>query len=305
MTKVKIFGYPLAVLAIVVVLGCEKPVSVNIPDHDRQIVARALYSPDSLWQVNVSSSVGFRDTRGPFPLKDATVEIREGSTLIETLVHAEDGVFTGRQSRPEAGKTYTLNVSAPGYESVSAESMLPIASNAPQIVIDQSSNNTEDPYINIGITVDDPPSERNFYAIEVEVIEEYEVDGELQRSRYQYFFETNDVVLLGLSALDGQEETFDSRYFQDDVFDGKTETIDIRVLDPQFDFYDFEGKHTIVLHFYVTNESYFRFFKTAQEQRENEGNPFSEPVRIFSNMSNGFGIFAGTHVYSEVLVASR
>jgi hypothetical protein len=34
---------------------------------------------------------------------------------------------------------------------------------------------------------------------------------------------------------------------------------------------------------------------------ENEGNPFGEPVIIYSNIENGFGIFAGSTISTATI----
>lgn len=296
--------YVLLVILALFGMGCEKPVSVNIPEHDRQIVTEALFAQDSLWHVSVSSSVGLRGQVDPFPLTDAKVEIRENGDLIDVLEHTQFGIYTSRQTRAEFGKLYTLNVTAPGYESVSGVAELPVVFEAPDFTVDRTSGENEEGYTNVAITINDPPEIRNYYAIELTLVETDTSDGANRQVVSRYWFETNDAVLLGFGALDGQEESFSTTYFQDDVFDGKSETINIRVLDPRFFFFEGDIAYALLLRFYVTDEHYFRFFKTAQIQEENEGNPFGEPVRIYSNMSNGFGIFAGYHVYTEVLFSS-
>ena len=296
--------YGLIMLVLMIGVGCEKPVTVDIPAHEREIVTRALVSPDSLWRVAVSSSVGFQDNTEPFPITNAVVEIKEGDVLVETLQHTAYGVFTSQQAKPIPGRIYSLHVSASGYSAVSSTIVIPETVSPPQVTIDEATSENDGPYLNVAVTIDDAPQKRNYYAMDVVLIQKYEENGVQRQMQYPHFFETSDVILLGFSELDGEVETYNVRYFQDDLFDGTSETINIRVQDPGFYFLEQEDSYAVVLRFYETDESYFRFFKTAELQWENEDNPFGEPVRIFSNMSNGFGIFAGYQVHATTLVSS-
>lgn len=295
--------YGLALLLLATGAACEKPITVEVPAHERQIVTQALASPDSVWRVIVSSSVGFQDNVAPFPLTDATVEVREGGELVAWLQHTEHGVYKTSLAKPVSGSTYSLHVSAPGYEAVTSSITIPEMAVSPRVTVDGAIDSDGSPFLNVAVDITDQPQVRNYYAMDVVIVENRMVDGEERQVQSPYFFETSDVVLLGFSALD-EVETYNIRYFQDDLFDGESETINIRVLDPEFVFFEEGVDYAVVLRFYVTDESYFRFFKTAELQQETEDNPFGEPVRVFSNMSNGFGIFAGYQVYATVLAGS-
>ena len=297
------FKYGFMLVLLMTGAACEKPVTVEVPAHERQIVTRALASPDSLWRVVVSSSVGFQDNIEPFPLTNATVEVREGGALVVWLQHTADGVYTSSQATPAPGNTYSLHVSAPGYEPVTSSVTIPEMTVLPTVTVDNVTEGDGSPYLNIAVDITDPGQVRNYYAMDVMIVERYTIDGEPREVKSPYFFETSDVILLGFSALD-EVETYSVRYFQDDLFDGESETINIRVRIPDFVFFGEDVSYSAVLRFYETNEEYFRFFKTAELQQETEDNPFGEPVRIYSNMSNGFGIFAGYQVHATILAES-
>ena len=44
------------------------------------------------------------------------------------------------------------------------------------------------------------------------------------------------------------------------------------------------------------SEDYFRYKRTYSLQEESSGDPFAQPVNVYNNIENGFGIVAG---YSE------
>lgn len=47
------------------------------------------------------------------------------------------------------------------------------------------------------------------------------------------------------------------------------------------------------------NKAGFLYFSTYVQNITNRGNPFTEPVNTFTNINNGYGIFAGVHVRRE------
>jgi len=40
-------------------------------------------------------------------------------------------------------------------------------------------------------------------------------------------------------------------------------------------------------------EDFYRYQQSIRLQQENDGNPFAQPVQVFSNVQGGYGLFAG------------
>ena len=281
-------------------VACEEPVSVEIPQHERQIVPRGFFAPDSLWQVEISSSVGFLEKDDPFPLANATVEIWEDGSLRETLMHEAYGKYMGSTSVPVPGKNYMLKISAPGYDATTAEAKLPEVAETPKIEVTRVNEDNQQTITNVDITLHDPAGVKNFYAIDAIVEAFFVFDDDTTFTTYPYWFETRDIVLLsteGIESIDLEAVAFNSVEFGDDLFDGETQTIRIRLINNNL------GSETerLSVRVWVTSEDYFRYQRTVRQQYDSEGNPFSQPVRIYSNNDNGFGIFAGYQVFVKNL----
>lgn len=41
------------------------------------------------------------------------------------------------------------------------------------------------------------------------------------------------------------------------------------------------------------SDDFYRYWKTASRQAITNANPFSEPLRVYSNLTSGYGVFAG------------
>lgn len=302
--RTSIFFLSSLALLIPALVSCEKTIPVNIPPHERQIVAKGLFSADSLWRVDVRSSVGFQDAAEPFPLTNATVEVWEGGTLLERLHRISGGVYQARQTRPTTGALYTLRITAPDYASVEAEGMLPVTLVTPRVSVDTVRNDIGFTQLNVSLTLDDPVEQANYYAIDV--LQEVTTYNQLtpRTNVLPTGFESADVILNDL-AIEAGDTFFRTAYFEDALFNGQTQTLSLTVQEP---FLQGEGPATnikVTLRFYVTTETFFRYHKTLELQDNLSENPFSEPVRVQSNTSNGFGVFAGYQAQAFVLSDRR
>lgn len=288
------------VLLAWVLWGCEQTVVVDVPPHERQIVAKGLFSADSLWRVDVHSSVGYQEDIDPFPLLDATVEVWEEDRFLERLQHVGAGRYRAQHSRPRSGSTYRLHISAPEYAPVEALATLPAEVIRPRISVNTVRDEIGFTRLNVSLTLDDPTQHANFYAIDV--LQEVTISHDDGTETYilSSGFESADVILNAL-AIETGPTFFRTAYFEDDLFDGKTQTLSLTVQEPFFQGTNPDPHVKITLRFYTTTEAFFRYHKTLELQNELSDNPFAEPIRVQSNTSNGFGVFAGYQAYAIVL----
>ena len=116
---------------------------------------------------------------------------------------------------------------------------------------------------------------------------------------------TNDPIFtvsgeynFGAENQAGAATFCDEVMFTDVTFNGTNKTIELNIYAintigiaaPRF---EFELKHV--------SKEYFQYYTTMEKQVENEGNPFGEPVIIYSNIENGFGIFAGSTISTATI----
>ncbi len=154
----------------------------------------------------------------------------------------------------------------------------------------------------IKIILDDPPGEQNFYNLrhhyrslvkETNFTFSYTDGFELVTRLQDDFFGADPEDLVG------DNETFratsDGISFSDVLFDGAQKEIVIDVAadicglnDPDA---ETECQHVIELS--SISEDLYNYHRTVQLQNAAKQNPFAEPVRIISNMSNDLGVFSG------------
>lgn len=178
-------------------------------------------------------------------------------------------VYTTLEMRGQEGRTYKLQIET-GEERVSAITTIPLAN-----ILDSVWTVTHpetDTLVNLYVRYADPAGQENFI---------------------RYFNASNSNVFyppLYSSVLD------DKSFFN---VDGKTFDIPLekgynKYEDVDFGTYPyFSAKDTITLRWCTIDRDHFKFWSTAEYNRNNGGNPFSSPTTITSNIKGGLGIWGG------------
>ncbi len=263
--------------------SCQTVVDIDVPLEDRKIVVNALNNTDSLWRVDLSLSRHILDDVHWNVVPNAEVSVVDPASnlVIDQLqLTGPESRYTGSKS-PEAGKDYLLRVSVPGYEMVEARERFPTAVPIESVSIDSSGLNSDDRRIRMALTFSDPPSEENYY--EVVLIWEtfYIMHGDTIRSENLISIEADDPALKGNGG-------FGNILFRDNFFNGKNYTLALST----FAYSQHYGSSYRIV-FKNVSKSYYEYKSTLDLQRSVSGDPFAQPVLVFNNIQNGFGIFGG------------
>lgn len=268
-----------SIILLFMLVACETVVEIDLPVHTPQLVANAFFHPDGLWDVTLTSSRDPLDRSEVDFVEDALVNILENDQVIATLPYTGEGRYRTTSPRPIAGRTYTLRAAAPGFATVSASDAVPreVAINRVETAIVGSGFDAE---MIVDIFFQDPPGERNYYHIMV-------IGNDNYGGRNPAYFESNDLILENADDFDIEDSRFggDEALFQDAVFAGSEYRLRISLNNLQF-------YHSFQIYFSNISEAFYRYQRSALLQDRVDDNPFAEPVLVFDNIENGFGIFA-------------
>ncbi len=114
--------FPLLLIATLT-HSCIKEIGLRPSATGNALVVNALFSPDSLLQVNVSQVAGILDDGFVF-IENAQVEWWEGEEQVETLPYIGNGNYRASRT-PSAYLPNKIIVSAPGFTAVSAMDSIP------------------------------------------------------------------------------------------------------------------------------------------------------------------------------------
>ena len=287
----------LLLLFLTALCACEQVIEPDLPEHPPRLVLRAFFTSDGSWTAQVARSFWILE---PVPadrpvVADAAVELLAGDRVVGELEFndAAQGYVFG-DSTLRAGETYSLQVTAPGFETIRATDTVPMP--VPTSVLSyralatSRSDSGDSLELSLKLEIQDPPGEENYYQVSL-----YRVFAGRGASRIELSFSTKDPSILADNSVDGspfEEGGFegDAPYFRDALFDGRTHEIELSPDLGRDPAPDPSGIHLQVLYI---SETYYEYLKTARLHDDTRDNPFAEPLNVHSNVENGYGIFAG------------
>jgi hypothetical protein len=94
----------------------------------------------------------------------------------------------------------------------------------------------------------------------------------------------------------GQNTCMDSEgiFLRDDLFDGTNKELSLFVNTMYTQKRVFPNGEVVYpeITLYHVSEAYFKYMKSYMFANMNNGNPFAEPTNVYTNVTNGFGIFS-------------
>ena len=278
--------------------ACEKVIDISVPDKERKIVLNALLNPDSLVSVQLTQSKSILENNNLLLLEDADVELFEDDQLVGSLEYSGYGVYGMRGFQPQKEKTYRLEVKHPVLAAVRTEVKLPPL--VPILKVDTAKY--QDEYDNdrysLNVSISDPPGQDNFYALSIAITSRV-FDWNTQELTDStetfmiYFHSVDHGDILGSDIVQNDVNYYidDKLFIADDLFDGQDHEFALAI-----DYYFLEFKSdTILLDVRLDHidPSYYFYSVSKRKYYQADGNPFSEPVQVYNNVENGFGIMSG------------
>lgn len=268
---------------LLLLFACELVVDIDVPFEQAQLTLNTYFSPDSLWNAYLSLNQHVLDD-GPYRLVDnARIIIYEEDIPIDTLINKGNGIYQSDTERPTAGKRYKITADATGYGSISAESYLPSPVQIANATFSEIEN-TIDQELRIKMEIKDP-MKKNYYQVLLEREREYyDFHTETVRTTLDRMYLTSEDP-----AIQNENEEFDNDItFNDLLFNGKE--INFTFSASQ---YGGSGFASTTLILKTLSEDYYNYVNTSSLQKNTSGDPFAQPVNIYNNIQNGFGVFAG------------
>lgn len=290
MNKIKLGLY--ALLLITVFASCEdllrgSILEVELPAHESKLAPYAFFKDtDSVLVVKVGKSVGVLDTINPDVVLGATVELFKNGNLEYTFVYNPISnayeVDLGQPFAAVEGDEYELRVSKEGFETSSAIQRVPrkVTIDTAEIKlgggVDQFGNTVDI----VNLTFTDPANVNNYYEFggSVNVIYRDPFDSSIV---YQFENTLN---------FDSNDPNYENGILSDIVFDGQQYMIRLESYLSFFagsDNVEFTGQISM----YSTTAEYAAFIRSLNAYWNADGNPFAEPVILYSNTSTNLGVF--------------
>jgi len=303
------------IFAIVAFWSCEKPVTVNIPEKPPRIIINGWLGEDSVLSVHVGKS---RYSLAPdvpgqlletYTVKNAVPVIFENNIPIDTLVYkANEYKYTSvRNKKIRGGYNYVVKVNAPNFTEALAETIVPsqVALAGVQRIRDARTNPSGFPEDEIIVRLNDAAAEENFYLIQVYGRGYYAGPG-YPISCVRTTDKDIEILRYDTDPMD-PDNCFDGdQLLMKDVhFNGGQKVLRLYVESSMLQEYVNPGTGHVArpyIHVYQITKDHFKFLKSFNLYWSTEDNPFAEPVNVFSNVRNGYGVFSA---YTKVVDTLR
>lgn len=272
------------------ILSCKKVIDIELPETDTKIVVNSFFTDNSRIKVHLSKSIGILESTFP-ECTDASVMVRENDIIIDTM-YMESGYYYSH-ILAEKNNNYALEIITPDLDTVFCEDIIPEKTILQSYVCADSILIDEDGMIINELKLDfqDLPGP-SFYEVELEakdVIHNYKMG--------LWFKKNSDPVITSTGLLDYNPRTL---IFTDKMFDGKQCSVKIYFATQAYLDYNLK------IIFRSVSKSYYKYkekqFAYLFSLDSDIFFGMSEPISLYSNVTGGYGIFAGYSSDEKVII---
>lgn len=272
------------IFLLLLATACELVVPIELPDQEPKLVINGFLEADSSATVFLSRSYGMYEEFDIDPVSGGQVTLREnqGSALPFVQDNLDSLRFDLSGITIQPGNTYTVEATAPGFETVRGVTTVPQRMTFDKVEVDTGARRDRDSTLFDVWTLhlNDLPGEDNFYFLRVYI------DTDIEN--YLVCFETLDPALADLDVLNNGTDVayLCEGRFSDVIFDGTT--YQLQLFTEAF----YRQQPNIALEFELLHldRAAYNYLLSSDRQYDTEGNPFAEPAIVFNNIENGFGI---------------
>jgi hypothetical protein len=241
-------------------------------------------------------------------VSNALVLIYKNGVLLDTAKYIPSSTcYISTKFSPETGVVYTITAKAKGYDDVEASAYLPgeltIGSLSLEIKQKQLDSSNFGGIWNyrgtfksgsIKFSIQDEAGVKNRYMIMID--EDWKNNG-----NGGYYFNSWICENEGVETIDNFDYSSGSggkAYFvNDEFYDGKKIDLEFKTESEYNTYLSYNDTlENYFIRIYSFTEDFAKHVYTVRINDQNQNNPFSEPVQIFSNVKGGYGAFGGQSI---------
>lgn len=293
----------LFIIYCIVLVSCKEIVSeiqIELPAPKPKLVVHSTFTPFDppsvkYLSVLVSKNAEVFDKLIVDPVSEAKVSLFVDGKFDRILKYFDKYGYMA-DFYPKAGVEYSMSVEKEGFETVTAKGIVPNKTKIKACILNSFAGTDEDnlAFSQLSVTFDDPADQANYY--EVMVLG-------YGQEKDKYTLSTNDKAITSESyypspiLMDAIQPK--RLLFNDKLINGKTRTIEINYYPPQYESIGqlYISPHIVSLTFRSVSEDYYKYYTTLFKHFNNRRADLlfgiAEPSPVFTNIKNGYGVFAG------------
>ena len=272
---------------IILIASCTKDITIDFATPESKIVVNSFFSPQGSLLVNISKSIPILAADTLNYINNAEVELFQGDSLIGELNYIQKGFYTLPTALLPKGE-YSISVSAPGMETVSSQDTLPVQT--PILSRDTISINSK--YLFCEIKFQDIPQTANYYVLEI--TSKYPV-----LNNDTILSKQIDIIVNDNIVENGSNGTKCKRiFFSDDKIRGAEYQLSFLLEKTPLLKSLNAGSNTLYVNFKTISTAYYKYLKTYYEAQ-------TKQMDVYTNIANGYGIFAGYNLSQDSIVIQQ
>lgn len=273
----------LTLILALMVAGCEKEIAYHGGTLKNFMVLNATLNANQEAECIITRSNTILESSQPIGIKDAKVSLQVNNAWFPFKYSNDEGKYRIEGLEIKEGEKYEIKVEHPAFPNLSAIATIPskpkaeLISLKPANPLSEYSNKLE-----AKVKIYDS-KETDFYQLKI-----YHRINPTYKNIIE--IESSDAVLNGNKVVTNSEfeDQPENRYkvFNDDLFNGKEYTL-------TFTFYFYDNDESLPelnIELSKISEDLFLYYKTLDAAQFYLDNPFSEPVRLHTNIKGGAGI---------------
>jgi hypothetical protein len=288
----------LLISLLVVATSCQKEIEIDFPDLEIKPVINCLFSPEYPLKTHVGLTKSPTDT-STYLIENANISVfgNDGTHIV--LPYISEGYYSANSFLPQKGVIYTMEVDIPGFKRITASGSIPVSESAILSIQSKSGFKTEPvtgtgeeptiPVQNLKFLVKDDSEVEDFWGVSVTQTSVVTRNGTIVEipGKYSpgYYWGSDDPVIVGEGL--GYYNPF-LFMFRDIAFTSQTEKIELYVSK------DIKSSYWIrFFHFSPEAFQYVKSWFIHEYTQDYDFWEIYEPQPLYSNIENGYGIFAG------------
>lgn len=294
---------------------------VDIPTRDSKFVVFSVLTDNESSKLYLNKSIGILENGDTSAPENTVLSFKDedGLTVFEST-NIDSGHFEIPANTFEQGKAYSFQVNHTDIEEANYQFMMPseqtvLIDTVPSVLRATDVYLDENNGVDIQIRFQDNPDEKNYYQIDLRVkaywvdsnfLEEWGIEGEIEDKEngftyYNSWANSIDTIIDSVAYFSDEFElwftedelntnpslehvNYSHYILKDDLFNGQSFSIEKQGFSSTVD------SAELIVRFYKITEEIYLYYKSYQLYQETRDNPFAEPVQLYSNLENGFGV---------------
>jgi len=296
-------------IIIIFFVACKQPFELDKDFTQTKPVINCMFSPQDSFVVNLTQS------RSPLvmydvkfePLANADIKIYENNVLQNVVFKYDSFYYTAQNFVPKSNCKYKIEVTTANGQYLTAEDSITnntkISNYTSHHVFETDINDNIMKYEKVSFDILDNKNEKNYYWLNIKQYSKIKDSTKWNESGWD--------ILSDNPVFEKKYLTYaTSIAFSDEKFDAVNYNLSLK-------FYRFDTTYTylenilfplindstkIVFKLNTISESLYKYLKSFEKQFEGGGeipNPLAEPIFLYSNVKEGFGIFGAYNAYVD------